>query len=458
MQEIKENIRQQLYGFYIAYDLWLSNGAKPGGVFSQSYGLCANLFDYLTLIGAPSEAALEQLHADFRSAGLNEMLPFNESKEHYQEERRGSMCHMNPARAAWVRAQTGQAAPVAEVRGWSACRAAMLHAGNFRENANSSTNNFREIAETSTNSSVIPGEVLSAILKFARVRADFDDFDGDRRGIGDCLDEAEQELIVTINKYVSQLAAEPIATNDVREKTAVLPVPVIQADVAQAIEKLKRKLVECNRYNYCADAVKGVEDASRVLALQNQNMSAPITPEAIENAIEYISSIAFHIDEDDYHDKHIAYFMRQALAWLEGHSCSEYRQGKADNQPASGNQVAEFNNDNEWTGNPDIDNAIIMLDRIDTLESCDDDRIEAIKAVLRRLAGNSPVTPDAWISCSERMPDDGQEVVVQTHSGWRYIAFYESHSGLFYDSPEGNVEYVLVTHWMPLPEPPQEVK
>ncbi|ASC17714.1 hypothetical protein AM434_15860 [Escherichia coli] len=68
------------------------------------------------------------------------------------------------------------------------------------------------------------------------------------------------------------------------------------------------------------------------------------------------------------------------------------------------------------------------------------------------------VTPDGWISCSERMPDDGQEVVVQTHSGWRYIAFYESHSGLFYDSPEGDVEYVLVTHWMPLPEPPQEVK
>ena len=121
-------------------------------------------------------------------------------------------------------------AAIAEVRGWNACRAAMLHAGNFRENANSSTNNFREISETSTNSPVIPGEVLSAILKFARVRADFDDFDGDRRGIGDCLDEAEQELIVTINKYASQLAAEPIATNDVREQqTAVPPVPVIQA-------------------------------------------------------------------------------------------------------------------------------------------------------------------------------------------------------------------------------------
>ncbi len=109
---------------------------------------------------------------------------------------------------------------------WNACRTAMLQSGNFRESKNSSTNNFREIAETSTNYPVIPSEVLSAILKVAKIRADFDDFDGDRRGIGDCLDEAEQELIVTINKYASQLAAEPIAPNDVREQTAIPQVPV----------------------------------------------------------------------------------------------------------------------------------------------------------------------------------------------------------------------------------------
>ncbi len=118
-------------------------------------------------------------------------------------------------------------AAIAEVRGWNARRAAMLQSGNFRENKNSSTNNFREIAETSTNYPVIPSEVLSAIQKVAKIRADFDDFDGDRRGIGDCLDEAEQELIVTINKYASQLAAEPIAPNDVREQTAIPQVPVI---------------------------------------------------------------------------------------------------------------------------------------------------------------------------------------------------------------------------------------
>ncbi|HBH8459769.1 TPA: DUF551 domain-containing protein [Escherichia coli] len=182
---------------------------------------------------------------------------------------------------------------------------------------------------------------------------------------------------------------------------------------------------------------------------------APIALEAIENAIEYIRSIAFHIDEDDYHGKHIAYFMRQALAWLEGHSCSDDRLGKADNQPVRGNQAAESNRGNEWTGNPDIDNAIIMLDRIDTAESYDDDRIEAVKAVLRRLAGNSPVTPDSWISCSERMPNDAQWCVVNTEYGYYAQCWSEGQGWLGDDI---SIPECDVINWMPLPEPPQEVK
>ncbi|EFE9851156.1 DUF2737 family protein [Escherichia coli] len=152
-------------------------------------------------------------------------------------------------------------AAIAEVRGWNACRAAMLQSGNFRENKNSSTNNFREIAETSTNYPVIPSEVLSAIQKVSKIRADFDDFDGDRRGIGDCLDEAEQELIVTINKYASQLAAEPIAPNDVREQTAIPQVPVTPDGWISCSERIPAQddwvLIYSKHGEYMAGQVQG---------------------------------------------------------------------------------------------------------------------------------------------------------------------------------------------------------
>ncbi|EAR8219615.1 DUF551 domain-containing protein [Salmonella enterica] len=73
---------------------------------------------------------------------------------------------------------------------------------------------------------------------------------------------------------------------------------------------------------------------------------------------------------------------------------------------------------------------------------------------------NSPVTPDDWISCSERMPEDEQEVIVQNKFGYRYVSYFDEHSGLFFDMPGGNqmncIEHILVTHWMPLPAPPQQ--
>ncbi|MED0537731.1 DUF551 domain-containing protein [Escherichia coli] len=152
--------------------------------------------------------------------------------------------------------------------------------------------------------------------------------------------------------------------------------------------------------------------------------------------------------------------MRQALAWLEGHSCSDDRLGKADNQPVRGNQAAESNRGNEWTGNPDIDNAIIMLDRIDTAESYDDDRIEAVKAVLRRLAGNSPGTPDSWISCSDRMPEETGDIIVVSDGIVMSGISYSRRDGFYIAALEYDDDEPIdgVTHWMPLPEAPQEVK
>ncbi|EEY6171084.1 hypothetical protein EQ482_20770 [Escherichia coli] len=116
------------------------------------------------------------------------------------------------------------------------------------------------------------------------------------------LDEDQNNMLTALKIALASLEAEPVAwqvtiTKDGQDSASTIyrdcaekdtwvrihetlgsvvhvtplymapPAPVIQADVAQAIENLKQKLVECNRYNYCADAVKGVEDACRATML-----------------------------------------------------------------------------------------------------------------------------------------------------------------------------------------------
>lgn len=53
--------------------------------------------------------------------------------------------------------------------------------------------------------SAIPSDVMAAIQKVARIRIDLNDFDGDKRGIVDCLGEAEESLIEVVNKFAAQL-------------------------------------------------------------------------------------------------------------------------------------------------------------------------------------------------------------------------------------------------------------
>ncbi|WP_097747429.1 DUF551 domain-containing protein [Escherichia coli] len=79
---------------------------------------------------------------------------------------------------------------------------------------------------------------------------------------------------------------------------------------------------------------------------------------------------------------------------------------------------------------------------------------------LNELSGNSPVTPDGWISCSERMPDDGQHVIILCDGAFVLYAQYRDSE--FFDVVRNGEEFFEtqsrnVTHWMPLPEPPQEV-
>lgn len=73
--------------------------------------------------------------------------------------------------------------------------------------------------------------------------------------------------------------------------------------------------------------------------------------------------------------------------------------------------------------------------------------------------GNSPVTPDGWISCSERMPDSKTAVLVAREfdrkGDWRmkWATYIPGH-------PDANDGWIIPgaswkpSHWMPLPEPP----
>ncbi|HAM6101177.1 TPA: DUF551 domain-containing protein [Escherichia coli] len=90
------------------------------------------------------------------------------------------------------------------------------------------------------------------------------------------------------------------------------------------------------------------------------------------------------------------------------------------------------------------------------VEKVDDDRIDAIKAVLRRLAGNYPVTPDGWISCSERMPPQDDWILIYSKHG-EYMAGQVQ--GEYVELSDGTLSWLgNALFWMPLPEPPQEVK
>ncbi|HIB9846702.1 DUF551 domain-containing protein [Escherichia coli] len=197
-----------------------------------------------------------------------------------------------------------------------------------------------------------------------------------------------------------------MATNDVREQTAV---PPIQADVAQAIENLKQKLVECNRYNYCADAVKNVEDACHAAMLQG---SQPVSQTYKLPVNTPCQDAPAHI------------WLQTAGVWPEDGELSELTW-------CSHNQHHD-------------DTLYVRADLVN---------------------GNSPGTPDSWISCSDRMPEKGQNVLISVNFDSSLVeplicsARYTGSTFRRGDAtikPGNGIEQA--THWMPLPEPPQEVK
>ena len=102
-----------------------------------------------------------------------------------------------------------------------------------------------------------------------------------------------------------------------------------------------------------------------------------------------------------------------------------------------------------------------------------DDPIDLARAIRKGpdmptvQAGNSPVIPDGWVACSERMPDNDDFVYIWPRPDFgvelhvaQYGKFDKRDAGWYAQVYEQNygIEYypIKVTHWMALPEPPEQ--
>jgi len=68
-------------------------------------------------------------------------------------------------------------------------------------------------------------------------------------------------------------------------------------------------------------------------------------------------------------------------------------------------------------------------------------------------SGNSPVIPDGWVDCSERMPEEGAKVLVIDTEGNKFICWHKF--GFWADYRIGGNLH-KINHWMTLPAAPQQ--
>ncbi|EHB4536576.1 DUF551 domain-containing protein [Escherichia coli] len=109
------------------------------------------------------------------------------------------------------------------------------------------------------------------------------------------------------------------------------------------------------------------------------------------------------------------------------------------------------------------------------LQACDGNRVQEyvkLERLRNALSGNYPVTPDSWISCSDRMPEMGERQCYALAADFKnnypphipntqvgvYGDWFNDGDPTWVDGDGEDLYLKEVTHWIPLPEPPQEVK
>lgn len=199
-----------------------------------------------------------------------------------------------------------------------------------------------------------------------------------------------------------------------------------------------------------ADAVKGLRDLRE-------------SREAVPVALDDLLSMAASAIEDllEHTDPHTSYYSgvwADVPGKLRAAALQESPKGARAPQNCSSSAKVQ-----EQSGTSHAPDPVQSVDHVDG-ESLSGIQTSSALASLSKntesLCGNSPVTPDGWIKCSERMPEDEQEVLTRNRMGHCFVSFFDEHSGLFFDRVDVAaaccIEHILVTHWMPLPAAPQQ--
>lgn len=127
---------------------------------------------------------------------------------------------------------------------------------------------------------VVPDDVLEALQKVARIRLDMNDFDGDRRGIADCLCDAEEALIEMVNRRAAMLAAAPQPQNAQQNIPEIIPNELIAA---------VNRLLDSNGSRGCYNAIKCYDahiEVERLLAAARQEDANALIPVVSRNEPE----------------------------------------------------------------------------------------------------------------------------------------------------------------------------
>ncbi|MGQ8599505.1 DUF551 domain-containing protein [Enterobacter hormaechei] len=87
-----------------------------------------------------------------------------------------------------------------------------------------------------------------------------------------------------------------------------------------------------------------------------------------------------------------------------------------------------------------------------TLSSLRVSIVEACRAAMLQGAdGNSPVIPDGWVACSERMPEEDGN-----YWGWWSESKRQGPVWFIKSELQAQFQSSEITHWMPLPAAPQQ--